>query len=145
MHVGDTKRFLSLLKKAEPVWLVLAIGLQIATYLSVGMIWNQVTRASKYYVPLGALARLSVEKLSVDQFLPALGMSGKFDRISGFEAAQTTTLAGIGSYPHQYSGTLYSLCMVTAAALLGLYFFYHVTALILSLAGIFVIILVVVP
>ena len=75
-HVGDARRFISLLTKAEPQWLILVIGLQIATYLSVGVIWFYVTHTSNYKVSFGSLARLSVEKLSVDQIVPALGMTG---------------------------------------------------------------------
>jgi uncharacterized membrane protein YbhN (UPF0104 family) len=75
-HVGDAQRFLSLIEKAKPQWLLMVIVLQIMTYFSVGMIWFQITRIAKYKVGMGALARLSVEKLSIDQLVPALGLSG---------------------------------------------------------------------
>ncbi len=145
IHVGDTKKFLLLLTKAKPLWLVLVVGLQVATYLSVGLIWNQVTRASKYYVPLGALARLSIEKLSVDQFLPALGMSGNLVVYQAMKKLHVPRWLALEAIIINILSHYIAYAFVTALALLALCYFFHVTAIILSLSGFFVIILITVP
>ncbi len=142
---GDPTRFVLLLKQAKPLWLIVAAGLQVGTYMSVGLIWRYITRQSNYYVPLGALARLSLEKLSVDQFIPALGISGnlivyqalkrlKIPRSLALEAILINILAHYIAY-----------ALVTAVALLAIIFLYHVTAVLLMLIGLFSIILIAVP
>jgi uncharacterized protein (TIRG00374 family) len=144
-HVGDAKRFLSLISNAEPQWLLLVIVLQIATYMSVGVIWFHITHTSKYNVSFGSLARLSVEKLSVDQFIPALGMSGnlivykamkrlKIPRKLALEAILINILAHYMAYG-----------LVAITAMLALWYFYHITPILLLLVGIFSIILIAVP
>ena len=145
LHVGDTRRFLSLIAKAQPIWILLVIGLQITTYLCVGMIWLQITRVAKYKVRIDALARLSVEKLSIDQLVPALGLSGnimvyramkhlKLPKWLAMEAILTNILAHYIAF-----------ALVTLSSLLILWRLHHITPLILTLIGFFTIILIAVP
>src|SRR6185503_14430336 len=66
-HVGEAKRFGKLLTEARPAWVLLAIGIQVATYACAGAIWKVVAQSTNHKIPLAALARLAIEKLSVDQ------------------------------------------------------------------------------
>ena len=145
MHVGDTKKFLSLLGSAEPWWLVFAIGMQIATYMSVGLIWFRITHSAKFYIPLGALARLSLEKLSVDQFLPALGMSGNLVVYQAMKRLRLPRWLALEAILINILAHYIAYAIVTALALVALAYFYHVTPIILTLAGVFVIVLIFVP
>ncbi len=51
--------------------------LQRSTYACVGLTWNAILRAGGFRVRLGELTRLAVEKLSIDQLVPAVGLSGR--------------------------------------------------------------------
>lgn len=75
-QVGDLGRFVDLARQAQPSWFLLAIGCQVVTYVVTGAIWAIVTRAAGYALPLGRLARLAVEKLSMDHIMPAGGLAG---------------------------------------------------------------------
>lgn len=75
-HRGDTERFALTLERAEPGWLVLAVLLQLGTYCCVGAIWGQVARSGGHHLRFGVLVRLAVEKLTVDQLMPTVGMAG---------------------------------------------------------------------
>lgn len=75
-HFDETAEFLSLLAHADPKWVVLAVGLQLVTYACSGAVFYEIVRASGHHVPLKRLVRLSVERLSVNQLLPAAGFSG---------------------------------------------------------------------
>ncbi len=76
INFNQAEQFAVLLSKAEPEWLIVAVVLQIGTYICAGSIWNKVVRLANYRVPLKDLAALSVERLSIDQFIPTGGMSG---------------------------------------------------------------------
>ena len=76
VHVGEMERFASLLTEAQPAWLFLAAGLQVGTYLCAGLVWRELTREAHRTLPLGVLARISIEQLSVNQLLPTGGVSG---------------------------------------------------------------------
>lgn len=75
-HLGEAERFARLLERAEPGWLLVALALQIGTYAFAGGIWHLVVASAGRRLHLSTLARLSVEKLSVDQIVPAGGMAG---------------------------------------------------------------------
>lgn len=75
-HFKETEEFLSLLFHADPKWVVLAVLLQLATYACAGGVFYEIVRASGHHVPLRRLVRLAVERLSVNQLIPAAGFSG---------------------------------------------------------------------
>lgn len=75
-HVGDAEHFAKLVESAEPVWLIGGIGLQLGTYLCAGAIWGAVVRAANHKLRVTALARLALEKRSVDQVVPTGGIAG---------------------------------------------------------------------
>lgn len=144
-HVGDAHRFLSVIKKAEPVWLLLVICLQVLTYLSVGVIWFQITRVAKYKVQMGALARLSVEKLSIDQLVPALGLSGNLMVFRAMKRLELPKWLALEAILTNILAHYIAFALVTIASLFILVFLHEITPLIITLISLFTIILVAVP
>ncbi len=146
LHFGDLGKFVQLARQAQPGWLLLALLLQLATYWCAGMIWGQVARQEKARrIPAGTLARLAVEKLSMDQLFPAAGLSGSLIvmramRRQGLPAAAAMEAIVI-------DGLTYYLSFALVAILaLGVLAFYHdVTPLILELFAFFTLIAAGVP
>lgn len=73
---GDFELFLSYVRKAEPWWLLAAVALQVLTYVSAGEVWNVAMRAAGTPLRPNILARLAVERLTIDQFMPSAGVAG---------------------------------------------------------------------
>jgi len=73
---GDFGRFLETAKRAEPWWLVAAVGFQVLTYVSAGEVWNVAVRGAGHPLRSRILARLAVERLTIDQFMPSAGVAG---------------------------------------------------------------------
>jgi glycosyltransferase 2 family protein len=144
-HVGDAHRFLSLLTQADPKWLILVILLQVSTYLSVGMIWFQIIRVAQYKVSMGALARLSVEKLSIDQLIPALGLSGNLMVYRAMKRLQLPRWLALEAILTNILAHYIAFALVTFSTLMMLWYWHDITPLILTVAGIFTIILIAVP
>jgi len=76
MHLGEARQFALMIERAQPWWVAVALVLQGATYVCAGGIWGAVSRTAGYRLRLVQLARLAVEKLSVDHLVPSGGMSG---------------------------------------------------------------------
>lgn len=76
LHLSDVARFRALLRRAEPAWLALAIGLQAATYVAVAAGWGAVLARSGARRRLRQLIPIAVGKLFADQMVPTAGMSG---------------------------------------------------------------------
>lgn len=73
---AELERFAELLRSAEPTWLLLALVLQGATYVSVACLWYLALRLGGSPLPLASLIPLSIAKLFSDQAIPSAGMSG---------------------------------------------------------------------
>jgi uncharacterized membrane protein YbhN (UPF0104 family) len=75
-HFGEFEQFVRLVRQAEPAWLILALLLQLATYLSVASVWYLALRQSGLQQSLMSLVPLGIAKLFSDQAMPSGGMSG---------------------------------------------------------------------
>ncbi|HEX5747043.1 MAG TPA: lysylphosphatidylglycerol synthase transmembrane domain-containing protein [Archangium sp.] len=73
---AEEERFLHLLRQARPGWLLVAVLLQLATYLCDGVQWQRVLRHTGVRAPVWGLARLSLMKLTFDQLIPTAGIGG---------------------------------------------------------------------
>ncbi|MDY7565153.1 magnesium-translocating P-type ATPase [Pseudomonas sp. RTC3] len=78
LHLSDVEAFGTLLERAEPLWLIVAIVLQALTYLAQGQVFRGVLKAGHAQLSLWDSSKLSLMKLFVDQALPSSGISGAF-------------------------------------------------------------------
>ncbi len=144
-HEGEARRFARLAKQAEPLWLLLALAFQLGTYLCAGTIWSRVAAAAGHRLPARQLARLSIEKLSVDQFVPTGGVSGNLVVLSamkrmGLPSAVATEALLIDILSHYAA-----YATLTALTALALWRHHHITPVIISLLGAFTVFIAVVP
>lgn len=75
-HWGDVKRFGKLLTEAKPLWLLIAVGLQLATYLGLAVQWWVALRRGHTPESVRDLFRLTFAKHFADQVVPTAGVSG---------------------------------------------------------------------
>lgn len=75
-HVGELERFVQLVRQAEPAWLLLAVFLQAATYVSTAGVWYLTLKRAGAAYSLLSLVPVSVAKLFSDQAIPSGGASG---------------------------------------------------------------------
>ncbi len=75
-HVADFTHFLTLAKQAEPLWLAVALLLQLGTYVSLASGWRMILRRAGEDASFLFLMRIALLKLFIDQTLPTAGMSG---------------------------------------------------------------------
>lgn len=145
VHFGEARRFALLVEHAQPVWLVLAVALQLLTYACAGGLWGPVVADAGLHLDLLTLGRLAVEKLSVDQLVPTGGLSGnvvvaKAMRRRGVPASVATEalLIDILSYYAAYA-------VVTGMAFATLWLYHDVTEVVLVLVVALAIVLAAVP
>ncbi len=76
LHFSEERELIRLAERAEPAWLLVALVLQVGTYLAEGEVWQRVARAARAAIPRKLTAELALAKLFVDQALPSGGVSG---------------------------------------------------------------------
>ena len=124
LHVGELAQFASLLRGAQPGWLLLALAFQAATYPAAAGVWQRTLDAAGAPLPLRSLVPLGIAKLFTDQALPSGGISGAALLVRALarrgvsaDAAMQTVLVMLASY--------YSAYLIVAFVALGLLSLYH--------------------
>ena len=123
-HLGELEHFAELIRRAEPAWLILALLLQVTTYISVASVWYLALRSAGVRHSLMSLIPLGVAKLFSDQVVPSGGISGT--------AFFITALGRRGVPNHLCMATLllslvayYGAYLLAALASVLLLWFYH--------------------
>lgn len=73
---GELDELLSLIGHANGWLLLVALALQIVTYVCDGAKWHISVKPNGYHLSLGSLTKLAIEQLSMNQFIPSVGMAG---------------------------------------------------------------------
>ena len=73
---SESKQFAEIIQHAKPNWLIVALVLQLGTYLSSAMVLKLGLTRSQASVPLRSLLPLGFMKLAADQVLPTGGVTG---------------------------------------------------------------------
>lgn len=84
-RVSEARAFVRLAAHARPLWLLVALALQAATYLFQSEVWQTVLRPARAAVALAEICRLSVARLFVDQVVPSAGLSGTVVAVRALE------------------------------------------------------------
>lgn len=123
-HIGELENFVHLVRRAEPVWLVAALFLQLTTYLCVAAVWYLSLRVAGTHYPLLPLIPLGIAKLFSDQAVPSGGISGTAFFMAALnhrgipnQLCMATLLLSLVAY--------YGAYLIAALATLGLLSFYH--------------------
>jgi len=144
-HFSEIEHLVQLLRHTKPLWLILALVLQVFTYISVAAVWYQALRLGGFHYSFLSLVPLGVAKLFSDQAIPTGGMSGT--------AFFVTALSRRGISTHLCMATMlvslvayYAAYLVAAVTSILLLWFYHkINVWILSVTTIFGFVAVAIP
>lgn len=121
-HWGDVKQFAELVSHAEPLWLLVAFGAQLLTYVVLAVEWHLVLRACDCETKFVKLLPLTLTKHFADQMVPTAGMSGNVvvvDRLRTLGATKKVAVAAVILTIISYYAS-YGICAVGVLFLLWL-------------------------
>ena len=75
-HHSEEMNFAQLVLHARPAWLIVALVLQMGTYVTEARIWQRVLCRADISKPLRSYVGLGLAKLFMDQAIPSAGLSG---------------------------------------------------------------------
>ncbi len=136
-HFAETKKFLELARHANPWWLLLAAGLQVMTYVCAGLVWRAVVVSGGHHLNVGTLARLSVEQLTMNQLVPTSGMSGSFLVVRALRRRNIPGWLAMEALMIDVLGFWGSFAIATVMSVLTLWWYHHITRVVLTLVGAF--------
>jgi uncharacterized protein (TIRG00374 family) len=96
-HLGDLQHFVALAQGAEPVWLLLAVGLQLLTYVCAAGVWYCALARIGQRRPMTSLMQLGIAKLFTDQILPSGGISGTLMVVQGLARRRVPSDLAMGA------------------------------------------------
>jgi uncharacterized protein (TIRG00374 family) len=137
LNFGDLKKFITLVEESEPLWLVLGIIIQILTYVCAGAVWHAIAKTANRHLPMTSLARLSVEQLTVNQFIPSGDVAGNVIIVRamkrfGLPNALAMEVLFIDTLAYQIA-----FGVVALISLLILWIYNHITLIIIGLVSVF--------
>jgi uncharacterized protein (TIRG00374 family) len=75
VHFSEAKDFLRVIQTSKPKWILVAVVLQLLTYLAQGETFRAPMRPTHHRVAANLVYKLSLVKLFIDQALPSAGIS----------------------------------------------------------------------
>lgn len=145
MNLGKAEHFVALARQAKPWWLLLAVFLQIGTYICVGAIWREAALSGGHRLQLRMLARLSVEQLSMNQLVPTGGMTGSLLVIRAMRRRGVPASIAMEALLVEILSHYAAYAIVSLLSLLALSLSHRATSLVLTLVGVLSIVLTAVP
>jgi uncharacterized membrane protein YbhN (UPF0104 family) len=120
-HLADGKELLAIARRASPIWLLLALALQLLTYLTEAVVWSRALRKGDANRPLFELYELSIVALFTNQVFPTAGLAGQVLVVRAFEARQVPRPAAVGAVLVDIVGyyAAYGMAVAVAVGLLG--------------------------
>jgi Mg2+-importing ATPase len=76
LRFSEAEQIARLAERAQPRWLLLALIMQVGTYVAQGEIWRVIGKAAMFGLRRTEVIQLSLAKLFIDQALPSGGLSG---------------------------------------------------------------------
>jgi len=144
-HFGEIGNFVRLMRQVQPVWLVLALFFQTATYFSVAAVWHQALRNVGMRYSLLSLVPLGIAKLFSDQAMPSGGMSGTAFIVTALnrrgishQSCMAMLLVSLVAYYAAY-------LMVAASSIMILGFYHAITPWIIIVTIVFCLVAVATP
>lgn len=145
LHVGDARRFIDVLERTEPEWLLLVLVLQVNTYVCIGLIWNRILRSAGHRIHLRELTRLSVEKLSIDQLIPAVGISGNIAVYQAMKRLGVPQVLAMEAILINLLGRYIAFAIAAIVAVGLLWAWHDITPVLMGLVVLFAVVLIIVP
>jgi uncharacterized protein (TIRG00374 family) len=144
-HFVELEHFADIVRRAKPKWLILALLLQIATYISVSVVWYIPLKIKGEHQSLWSLIPLGVAKLFVEQSVPSAGMSGTAFFVAALKrrginnkVCMATLLLSLVSYYGAY-------LIVAILTVMLLYFYHKLNSWIILVSFVFAVIAVGIP
>jgi uncharacterized protein (TIRG00374 family) len=136
----ELQRFAELSRSAQPIWLLVAFGLQAMTYICAAGVWHGALERAGVRQSFWSIVPLGLAKLFTDQALPTGGISGALLVVSGLErrgipsgVAMAALLIGMVSFYAAY-------LIAVAIGLAILYSSHALDPLMAAAAGVFVVV-----
>jgi len=145
LHFGQIERFALLAERADPIWLGVALALQLLTYASVAGGWAAVLERAGTPRPLPRLMRIALTKLFADQALPSAGMGGNVLLIDQLRALGVSRGTAVATLLLSMIGFYAAYALFALAMLVMLWLHDRATPLMAGLVTLFLLVALAIP
>jgi uncharacterized protein (TIRG00374 family) len=144
-NLGEERRFVELLAKAQPLWLLAGLAYQVTTYFCAAGVWWIVLKKSGVRIPLRSLAPLGLAKLFVDQIIPTAGVGGSVLVVRGLVGRGASNGLATAALLTDLLSFYAAHAIAVGVAILMLWAHQELHPVVLALATVFSIVAVAIP
>jgi uncharacterized protein (TIRG00374 family) len=145
LHFGELERFVEMLKRAQPLWLLVAVALQAGTYVAVALGWGAVLEAAGSPRSLANLLPVALVKLFADQAIPGAGMGGNVVLVDRLMALGVPRGAAVAALLVSLVGYYAAYAVLAIAMLVVLWSHGHATGLLVGVVTTFLLVALAIP
>lgn len=145
LHFGDLEKFADTLRDANPLWLIVAVVLQVMTYASVAQGWRSVLAKASSPQPLLRLVPIALSKLFADQALPAAGMGGNILLVARLRALGVPRSSAMATLLVSMIGFYAAYAFLAIVMLVVLWLNGHATPLLSGMVTAFLLVALAIP
>lgn len=140
LHFGDAEHFVALARQARPGWLLVALGLQAATYATEAGSWGGVLSRAGVRRPLGELYALSLVALFTNQMVPTAGVAGTLLVVRAMEQRGIPSATAVSAVLVDLIGYYVAFGLAVASGVVILWEHHDLHPLVLAMAGAIVVV-----
>jgi hypothetical protein len=144
-HAAEAERFAALLREARPAWLLVALVLQVGTYICAARALQRALAQHSVRLSLSGLIPLGLAKLFSDQAVPSAGLSGTLLTIRGLQRRGVSRGVSVGAMLTGLVAYYIAYFLIVAAALIMLWRRAELTRTVVSIATVFCIVVAMLP
>lgn len=137
VYLEETKELLLLLKNSDAGWMIIAILVQIPTYIFTGIVWHLSARAANYHLTMKSLTELAFKQLGVNQIIPAGGLAGNFIVFRAMKRFGLPTALAMEIFFIETLSQYIAFSLVAFISVMMLWLYHGVTPIISGLVSIF--------
>lgn len=144
-NMTDLTALAATLQRAQTLWLLAALAIQVLTYVCVACGWRAVLEEAGCARPLGRLIPIAVGKLFADQAVPGAGLGGDILLVYRLVALGTPRGAAVAALLLSMLGYYIAFGLLAVLTLGLLWMHHHATPLLTGIMTIFLLVALVIP
>jgi Mg2+-importing ATPase len=137
VHFAEARELVRLARRARPEWLVLAVALQVPTYVFQAEVWQTVLRPAKAQIGTVTMYGLTLARLAIDQAIPSAGLSGTLLAAKALEQRRVPRPVVMAGVAIDTASCYIVYALGLAAALVITVTRHHATVLVVTGAAVF--------
>jgi len=137
LHISELEKLSQLIRHIQPIYLLVALGLQTLTYFCAAAVWYVALKRRAHGLTIATLVPVALAMLFVNQAFPTAGVSGSIVVVQALRKRRIATNVAMAALVIGLMTTYFAYLLAVLASLALLIAYHHVSRWLITLTGFF--------